>query len=168
MGNERGRTAVYMGGKRYVLVFDFSAIAEINERFGNKTLDELFFNGTPSHLAVQEAVRVGLRRLHPKDATAQKVSNKLSKMLIEDQEQESWRALLQGLYKALAEAQGLKDKDVELLVRMLDPDEDDEEMNEKEVEAAREALGNSHTASTGESLSSSAVSSTSPLTNFGG
>lgn len=158
----RGQVHVYLCGKRHLLCYNFEAMAQLNERFGNKTAHDLFFGGRVSHMTLLETLRIGLMKFETKEATRLKVSNKLDKMLIEEPDakvrEENYRQVLQAVYRGIAEAEFLDEEDIQRFLKLLDPDE---EMDVSETEAAKEVLGNSQGDSTVTGVVSSSVAESS-------
>ena len=117
---KRGEVEVdaFTDGKARVLRFDFNALCTIEERLG-QSVDQLFFSGNVSRLAIREAVTVALKHRN------QAITSKKVGRLIDP---EKMQPLLIGIFKGLAAANGQTDEQIAEMERMILDETDEEEL----------------------------------------
>jgi len=82
----RGEVDLELGGETLALVFDFNAIAELEAKFDDRPINELFSSesGSPPMRVIREALRIGLDKRNRK-----RTSNEVGRMIGEEIQKDS-------------------------------------------------------------------------------
>ena len=120
---KKGEVEIQLADGSYTMRFDFNVLCTIEERL-NKSIDQLFFQGNISRLAIREAITVALKARHP-NITAKKVGR-----LIEPSKMQEY---VVALFEGLAHANGQSEEDIEMMKQRISEETDDEIIDIVEV-----------------------------------
>lgn len=109
MSKVRGLVSLILAGQPYKLKFDYNAICEIEESFGDKSIDHLV--QSPSRRFMREAVYHGMRSAGGQTMSINQVGDLIAKTVDRDGE-EAIARVLQAVLAGVMAANGSTDKDV--------------------------------------------------------